>query len=109
MLNPHRPQYAQVNIGHARLAMLPVDAMLQSHVRPACNQRRNVVVVMSGAGTAAIHNDRVVQHRALAILIGAKHPQFGSGLGSVANCPNGGDADEAADKAMLNATVKNAQ
>ena len=56
----------EVDIGHSRLAIAPICAVLQTEIATTGDQRRQVSRVVGRTGTASKENDGIVQHAAVA-------------------------------------------
>ena len=70
LVDSHRPQNTQIEVGHACFAVTPVCPMAEAHVAATSHQRRQVGGIVRGAGTTAEQDNRIVKHRPVAILAG---------------------------------------
>ena len=65
---PHGAQDAQVDVGHARAAALPVLPVLQPHIGAARHEGGKIDVFVGGAGATAKEHDGIVQDTAVVVL-----------------------------------------
>ena len=62
-------QDAEEDVGHLGVAVAPVMAVLQPHIRAASDKRGQVLRQVCGAGAGTVEHDGVIEHRAAVILI----------------------------------------
>ena len=56
-----------MHIGHPRITLTPIDAMLESHVLSTRDQGRQIFGIMRGTRTTTKQGDRVIHERSMLI------------------------------------------